>query len=232
MVEASSPQSHMERLAPLLVIVSQLSLTSAYCRPASRHSDRHLHDCPLDALRCILFEACTVCLSLWLIIEPREAGAGRRGPCPGEGGRPGDAEAQAAKRGLSEPPQVYLWRQHQSNWGCCYTRLPHVAPGVENYRVALPSLRETARVAAVCRRWGGIIGAWASRRRFVTSTSTFASTQRVVPVVRVNCTHLKLQLHVTDLMDLGVARMRNNAILSSSSSQARTPVTGQVEEDS
>ena len=130
MVEASSPQSHMERLAPLLVIVSQLSLTSAYCRPASRHSDRHLHDCPLDALRCILFEACTVCLSLWLIIEPRE--------------------------GLSEPPQVYLWRQHQSNWGCCYTRLHHVAPGVENYRVALPSLRETARVAAVFSRGLGI----------------------------------------------------------------------------
>ena len=205
MVEASSPQSHMERLAPLLVIVSQLSPTSAYCMPVSRHSDRHLHDCPMDALRCILFDACTVCLSLWLIIEPRE--------------------------GLSEPPQVYLWRQQQSNWGCCYTRLPHVAPGVENYRVALPSLRETARVAAVCRRWGGIIGAWASRRRFVTSTSTFASTQRVVPVVRVNCTHLKLQLHVTELMDLGVARMRNNAILFPSSSQARTPVTGQVEED-
>ena len=80
--------------------------------------------------------------------------------------------------------------------------------------------------------WGGIIGAWASRRRFVTSTSTFASAQHVVPVVRVNCTHLKLQLHVTELMDLGVARMRNNAILSSSSSQARTPVTGQVKKDS
>ena len=30
------------------------------------------HDCPVDALRCILFDACTVCLSLWLIIEPRE----------------------------------------------------------------------------------------------------------------------------------------------------------------
>ena len=53
-----------------------------------------------------------------------------------------------------------------------------------------------------------------------------------MPVVRVNCTHLKLQLYVTELMDLGVARMRNNAILSSSSSQARTPVTRQVEEDS
>ena len=65
----------------------------------------------------------------------------------------------------------------------------------------------------------------------MTSTSTFASTQRVVPVVRVNCTHFKLQLHVTELMDLGVARMRNNAILFPSSSQARTPVTGQVEED-
>ena len=117
----------MERLAPLACdCLSQSSLASAYGRPASRHSDRHLNDCPLDALRCILFEACTVCLSLWLIIEPR--------------------------KGLSEPPQVYLWRQHQSNWGCCYTRLPHVAPGVENYRVALPSLRETARVAAVCRR--------------------------------------------------------------------------------
>ena len=105
MVEASNPPSHMERLAPLLVIVSQLSLASAYGRPASRHSDRHLHDCPLDALRCILFEACTGCLSLWLIIEPRE--------------------------GLSEPPQVYLWRQHKPNWGCCYTRLPHVALGVD-----------------------------------------------------------------------------------------------------
>ena len=104
-------------------------------------------------------------------------------------------------------------RQHQSTWGCRYVRLPHVAPGVEQYEVALPSLYEAVTVAAVCRRWGSIIGAWTSRRRYVTSASVFPSTQRVAIMTRVNCTHLSIRLHVPELLDLGVARMRNNAQL-------------------
>ena len=139
MAEVTSPQFHMERLVPLLMIVTHQRPASAFGGSTTMCGDRHLHDCPVDALRCILFDACTVRLSLRLIIEPRE--------------------------GLSEPTQVYLWRQHQSTLGCCYNRLPHVAPGCENYVVSLPSLRVTAKVAAVCRRWGCIIGAWASRRR-------------------------------------------------------------------
>ena len=205
MAEVTSPQFHTERLVPLLMIVAHQRPASAFGGSTTMCGDRHLHDCPADALRCILFDACTVCLSLWLIIEPRE--------------------------GLSEPTQVYLWRQHQSTLGCCYNRLPHVAPGRENYVVSLPSLRVTAKVAAVCRRWGCIIGAWASRRRYVTSASAFPSTQRVVSITRVNCTHLSLRLHVTELMDLEVAQMRNNAMLFPSPSHTRIQATGQVEED-
>ena len=182
----TSPSLHVERLVPLLVLVMPPGRTTAANRRSVVHDNRHLHDCPVDALRCILFDVCTVCLSLWCIIEPHE--------------------------GLSEPEQVSLWRQHQSTWGCRYARLPRVAPGVEHYEVALPSLHEAVTVAAVCRRWGSIIGAWASRRRYVTSASVFPSTQRVAIVTRVNCTHLSIRLHIPELLDLAVASMRNNAL--------------------
>ena len=109
MAEGTSPSLHVERLVPLLVLVRPPGRTTAANRRSVVHGNRHLHECPVDALRCILFDVCTVCLSLWCIIEPRE--------------------------GLSEPEQVSLWRQHQSTWGCRYARLPHVAPGVEQYEV-------------------------------------------------------------------------------------------------
>ena len=47
----------------------------------------------------------------------------------------------------------------------------------------------------------------------MTSASVFPSTQRPANVTRFNCTHLSIRLHVPDLLDLGVARMRNNALL-------------------
>ena len=67
MAEETSPSLHMERLVPLLVLVRPPG-----CTTTAVHGNRHLHECPVDALRCILFDVCTVCLSLWCIIEPHE----------------------------------------------------------------------------------------------------------------------------------------------------------------
>ena len=54
MAEVTSPQFHLERLVPLLMIVAHQRPASAFSGSTTMCGDRHLHDCPVDALRCIL----------------------------------------------------------------------------------------------------------------------------------------------------------------------------------